>query len=577
MKPRFPILTGGAVCFALAAVAGWNLTGSELVAEVRIAPVSVRSTDRPKRESSHGLPDAVRREMDRLRGISAPADRLRATLELAGRIPLAEIRGWIEGRWFSVGDGFDAQLFRQILLNRWLAGDPDSALLWAADQRESKDAVEIRDLMAATDPRRLLAFFHDHPNPAAQGRLLAQLAKKNPALALESLATMIDPDGHQGTGSVTDFNLKYAFKDLAAALPTELKAALAGISPDMAARAQGALFTRGLEISFDATLAELAARADGCAIFLGSFSEIEGLNEKVLDNLASMPHAWRSELARKAGALIEPDSAGRWLDTDLAAAGFSPTEIQSLQARALSFFAGSEPDRAIKLFSTSDLGPRRLGMMDGFFRNLNNADPAKAAGLLATLTSESEIEEASRFMKRGPYLPADASTANPDEWLKKVLTTDQAEQISGALVQLTRDWDMAEKTELANRFRTLPDEEKRRAAAVLAVSSSLGNDLRADALGCLLAQPQAAADPFAPVGGLALKASTFAVKWSAADPAAAAAWVSGLSENDNGFWVRKNLARNWSLYDPAAAAIWVNALPAALQTGVRDFMKSGSP
>ena len=144
-------------------------------------------------------------------------------------------------------------------------------------------------------------------------------------------------------------------------------------------------------------------------------------------------------------------------------------------------------------------------------------------------------------------------------------------------MMLTHNWDEAKKSELGNRFRALPEEEKWRVGSVLADSPRIGNDVRADALRCLLTQSETDGDTSSSFGGVAVKASSFAVKWSKVDPTAAAAWVSALPDNENSLWVRKNLARNWSLYDPTAAAAWVDALPAGVQPGVRDFMAKSLP
>jgi len=572
-----PVRAVGVIGFLTMAALGWKLGEQPPLPVVSQEEKVSKSQKRPTRVIRRSDPPTVAQQrMAGIRAFTSPVERMRATIELANTMPVSEIEGWLEGRWFDTGGGFDLSLFNKILKERWGREDPEGLVLWSV--KNGGNAGAILAGWAQNEPQRVIDFFKAHPNPQLQVNTLTTLARTNPALALQGFQEMA------ANGSALGDQMQYynssLLQELAKNSPAALEAALDSLPPAMKLQAESALIGQKLGVSFDKEFQKLLDRPDGLKIFQ-NLRGIKGLGEKMLANLANLPPAWRSSVASNYYNLIDDSNSKKWFSTDLASAGFTPSETENIRSYALSRLGNKQPEEALKLMAGAGLGAdEKQNVLGNIFGRLSE-EPEKAAKLLALLTSEDDRQTAQKTIDSNGGNTSIAKVEKPDEWLEKVSSTTDPKS-SSSLYSMLRGWDQEKITELTDQFRTMPDDKKQLVAQVLARGQGGYNDgsnpaLQGEALRYVLTNPVAPAEGKEtnasenPVR----QASQLAVGWAKTDPIAASVWVQTLPSGDAKLWAQKNLAANWNQYDPQATGEWLKTLPASERTEVQKFIKSG--
>jgi hypothetical protein len=111
----------------LSASFGWFLAPAS---EANLEEVdSVKATKSANAVSSR-LPSSLRKRLQSIRSYRSEKDRMRATIELARNIPLADAGRWLEEGFFSQREGFSLMLFTRILHDRLKEDDPNGFLAW---------------------------------------------------------------------------------------------------------------------------------------------------------------------------------------------------------------------------------------------------------------------------------------------------------------------------------------------------------------------------------------------------------------------------------------------------------------
>ena len=572
------VRAGAILGFAAMALIGWKMAGQPSPPPTS-APQENASTTKPRPTRvarNSGPPDAVRQRMTSLRAITSPQERMRATIDLAYHLPVSEIEGWMEGRWFNTGGGFDLTLFNKILTERWQKEDPEGILLWKI-KNNGGSTGELLANWAETEPERAAAFLKNLPDKNLQLQALSQIARKNPALALQCLRDL-PPSSTSGDGSGSYYN-RQTLLELAKSSPAELQAALSSLPANLKSQAESILIGQRLQTSFTAEFQQLLDRPDGWKIVSENLSTVKDLKGKILDQLADLPTGWKASIASSSSSLIDAANASKWWDADLEGMGFTDRDAKRIRTTALGRLSSQQPEQALKLMATSEMdASSRSSVISNLFHNLK-PDAENGESLIALLGSDGEKDQARQIIEsnRSPS-PSEQKIEKPADWLATV-AADPKPNNSYQYLSMLRQWEPEKIAELGNQFRAMPDDSKKQVAQLIASNSgsrSLGPELVGDAIRYLVAQPPPTEEEKQTGSHNTIaQASYFAVNWSKSDPAAASAWVQSLPSGDAKLWAQKNLAATWSQYDPQEAGQWVKSLPAKDRTEVENFMKTG--
>jgi hypothetical protein len=571
-------LVGG---FLAMAAIGWNLSGgpSEPVAK-KPAPSDTRpSRERPPRRS--GPRDAAAAKMAVVRNSGTSADRLRATIALANSLPVSAFGDWLSGAWFTLREGPEFTLFTQILRERWLREDPEGFILWSM----KNDPEETSSLLATwteSEPRKFLDFFKRHPaDKNFELQALAGFARNHPDLALRRLLEM---DG-EGPSDRVDYFANDLFQALAEKSPAAFEAALDSLREPMKSQAGKILITQQFKTDYEGELRKLFERHDGFEVYANTAGAMSG---RIMDYLDDLPPDWRKMIPHYCLDLVNPDNAEEWWNADLAAAGFSEREINTLQIATLQQMAVKNPETALKLMESLDFPPQE-GDGDGFRRRAGiiakalSGNPGKTEEIIASLTSEKQRELARRSLagiSEENARNAARQVETPEQWLKNVTAADF--QAGFEYRGMLNGWGPEKLAALGEQFQLLPDEQKQRIAKV--VSGSVDDyyahppALVGDAIRYLLMHPPAGSSGDAApqnVPGSAT-ASRYAARLATSEPEAATAWVASLPEGQPKLWATKNLLLNWSEYDPNAAEGWLKSLSPVTQAEIKKLGKQPS-
>ena len=573
-------IRAGSLCgFFVAAVIGWELAADSQSASTKAPENAANTAQRPPRPARGSGPrDAAKQRVAAIRALGSPEARMRASIALANALPIAEIGAWLDGRWFCTGSGFDLTLFNKILKERWQQEDPDGLMLWSMKSYPDRAGGMLADWAEKQDPQHVLAFFKDHPNPALQLQALLQISKKNPALALQCLQDM--PAGKRSDGGMNSYYGREVLNALAKSSPAALEAALASLPTGLQAQAESILSGQRLEASFSQELQQLIARPDGWKIFSDNLSTGKGLGGKLFAELENLPAAWKNSIASNPNHVVDSTNARQWWDADLEGMGFSARDAKRLRTAAVGAISGKQPAEALKLMNEADIDPSyRQNIISNIFNNLGG-QPEKAESLLALLSSDEERQQARAMVAASSYPSSPQKVETPAEWLEMAKASGPNSTSSYGYLSTLRSWDPEKIAELAKQFAAMPAEGKQQAAIIIASDGSNSSSDRAlvgDAIRYLVAEPVVPAEGSSrgSSGLIDRSASTFAVNWSKADPAAASSWVQSLPASDARSWAQKNLAVNWAQYDPAEARQWVDSLPADDRAAVQEFLKNG--
>lgn len=580
------ITAGLMVAFLAALAVGWHLAGSGPGSNetAEAGPARTRSNaGRPVRE----MGTSARQRMAALRAISDPAERLRATHALVCSLSPSELAKWLEHRWFDSGPGYDATLFNEIARQRMQHEDPDGFL--ALMLRENRgQAAELLTQLAKNDPQRARNMLREHPDPEMEMRMLSALAASDPKLALDML---LESHGVAGDDGFAGSLRMDAVSELARRCPNELEAALPRMTASLRHQVEAALIGVRLVGSFGTEIRKLWARPDGWKLFETALRGNSRIGEGLVDEIANLPSSWRKRVAKNPYQYVTPKNLETWATTDLEAAGFTKGQAEKFRMVVASRLAVTQPEEAIRLAcdfdSTEDNKRSILASVFARYRS----EPEKAERLLAMLSSDEDRAMARRILIPEPVAatkpesaspadsPAPAKIEQPADWLAKAseMGGEAGGMNSSQILSLLQNWDAERLSSLANQFKELPQDQKRKISGILIADFMTEANLRpmqAEAIRFLIGNPLPAADG-SPRKDTALtfNASRLAVSWVKDDPVAASDWVRSLPAGDARQWAQKNLAANWWKYDPDAVNRWIDSLPAADRGPVRESLK----
>lgn len=562
-----------AVLFAAMAAAGWKLGGPAGEEEPPIAskPLQGKSAQRVSARSFRGGPtESAAARMKALRSATRPEDRMRATIEVASTLPVEELGKWIEGSWFSLSSGFDQTLFTKIAMERWRREDPEGLILWSLKNNRG-EGYQMLAGWVADDPRRALDFFKENPDDGNELRLLAEVAKHDPSLALGRLREMLE-GGLPGEVAMFAY---LTVQELAKRLPEELEELLAEMPTTIRHQVEGALTRQRLAGGFQEEVRRLWEQPDGWRRFEAGIS---GLDQKVLAEgivgmLGTMPASWRNRLANEGSSILGRVDAEQMLASDFAGAGFSEEQVSKIRGAVLLQISGINPERVFSQLDTVD-DFMRSPLIRGTMYSLAS-DPEKVGRLMAMLDTETDLELARSALADRDADRSHEMPSEPREWLGRALEVKPGHEFQ--LVHSIDQWDAERVAGLQEGFRAMSDEDKSGVARVIAQGGGYGNSeslrsLQGEAIRHLVENPPA------PVSGedtdsIAMQAASYAARQVRTDPDAATGWVQTLPGGPVKLEVQKNIATNWALYDTAAAKRWVASLPATERGEVEAFMK----
>ena len=562
------------------AVVGWNLGGNS-GEKPATGPLPVNSrSSRPERvvRARPGPSGEAARRLEAIRATANPSERMRATIDLANSLSVADFAAWLGGAWFTPRGGMEAIVFKQILLERWRQEDPEGLLLWHRENA-SEAADSMFSAWAETEPQRLLDFFKKHPYNEAELGALSQIAEKHPELALRRLQEMIAAGMPSDELSRSEFVIEVLAKQAPAALEAILDALPVALKSD----AEEILISRKMQDAFATELRKLQERPDGFQLLFGIYARNNELEGKLIDKLTDLPASWRDQIASRVDIFIRSDDATKWAAADLEGAGFTAEQTRDIRAVAVSRLLSSEPEAAFEILVVLDLPQdQKERMLRSLSQSLRDT-PEKAEALLTRLGSEEERQIARKaFQPTQNVEPEIKPIEQPAEWLATV----------GALAggytpaiyfDMVRDWEPGKIAALVTGFQSLPEEQKFHLARIIGSNDYFDDyPLRGMALAYIVAHPSEKLfsddpDPFAepdPRDGtsqtIAL-ATDYAVRLAKENPEQAGDWIQALPDGDAKFYAAKNLQSVWSLYDPAAAERWLKSLPAATREKVKEL------
>lgn len=557
--------------FLTMGIIGWNIADQDVpkpVAKEEQASVESKSTKRIDRQSRRfGAPEAVRKRMAGIRTISAPGDRMRATIELANTLPVSEIAAWLDGRWFDTGQGFDVTLFNKILRKRWANEDPEGLMLWDIKNKSGNPTGTLAT-WAKSDPQRVLDFFKAHPNREMELASLAVMAEKNPAMALQALGEMeFSAQDRSGMGQHYFIEL---MKQLAISSPAALESAIGSMPASMQLSAEAALSGERLKTGFDTEIDRLFAREDGWKIFQMALNNSENIGDSLFNHLADLPPRWKSALSSRIFSMISNTAPEKWCSVDLQGMGFSEADASRIRSMALTKYGYKDPAAALKLMADANMSESARNMIIGnVFRNYNGGAD-KVDSLVALLTSEKDQAAARAALSANHNQKP--SSVSPSEWLDQVgFSTGSSYQYLMSLSQ----WDKEKLGQLTDDFRSLPDEKKQVVARRLVQNideRQTSMELQGDALHYLVLNPEEP-KPGESRQNISGKVSEYAVKLAKDDPYAAADWIGRLPTGESREWAQKNLAANWAQVDPDATEQWIGSLPAGERDAVKEYVE----
>lgn len=571
---KSPERIAGFAAGSLALVAlGWWLGG---IGEVPNTPADSNPSNSrgiPRERATKprsGSPAAVQAALQAIRDETSPSERLRAAIELANTLPMAELADWIDGKWFDVRGGAELMVFTQILTTRWQHEDPASCAAWAMTHDPDLARTTL-NAWATRDPRAVLAFFQSHPDDRLELRTMTAMTATDPKLVLARLQEMLARGVAReiGTPTSTDFLLR----ELAIKAPAQLTAALDSLPPAARQQAESALVGQRLTTDFAGELSRLIAQPDGLKLFRNNISGITGVNDPLLARLGELPPEWRKWIVNNPELLMDWKQPERFWQTDFAAAGFSADQEDQLRTKALTYLASLQPRKALEWLDEAGMSYVEHNAVIATSMRGAAKSPTEQAALIALLKTEEDRQVATKALTSRAFPSMRTEIPTPDSWLTEATATDPTKTPSYTLASDLTRMSREQLAELKGRLKTLPDEQKLQVARKIGSlpNSDVEPTLKGEAIGCLVAQP---GDEKAAQANLRM-AAEHANLWAQSDPAAAGEWARTLPPGDPKLWAMRNLAASWAQYDPAAAKQWVDSLPATDHKEVAEYLSLG--
>ena len=136
---------------------------------------------------------------------------------------------------------------------------------------------------------------------------------------------------------------------------------------------------------------------------------------------------------------------------------------------------------------------------------------------------------------------------------------------------MLNQWNESQLQELTTQLRSLPAATKVQTAKNLSlywgrVTIERQPQLYAEAIRILASEK--GDDP-----ETIRTATSYALEWGRANPAAASKWIASLPAGAAKISARNAIAVRWSKLDPAAASAWVDSLPNKDRSEVREILR----
>jgi hypothetical protein len=560
-----PLHRAGWTAAILASAAlGWLLAGGD---DPPPAPRVSRPPLRERQAANHrGPPAPVQAALQVIREASEPIERLRATIELANSLPVADLEAWLGGHWFDLRGGPEFIVFKDILTTRWQHEDPAGCAAWAMTHDPGLAETTL-NAWATRAPQAVLAFFKAHTNDRLEMDTMTAVAAVDPAVALARMRELL------AANPATRYPL-FALRTLAMKVPAELTAVLDTLPPAARNAAESELVGQRLTVDFAGELRRLIEKPDGLWLMVENFGQVAGAADGLLAHLNALPPEWQQFMVKHPELLLDENHPEKLWRTDLEAAGFSADQVWQLREKVLDRLTTSQPRQVLGWLDEVDLGRRtRRALIEKCLSSASS--PAEKTALVALLKSTADRQVATAILEQPAPAPAAAKAPDPGAWLTEAAAWDPEE---GSFYSLVEDLDEMSREQLADleqRFQALPEDQKIKASEALIDLS--GRDfsptLKGDAIRCLIASPPDDQVTASPIKFRVNLAANHAAQWAQTDPTAAGAWAITLPPGAPKFWAMRNVAATWATYDPTAAKQWVDSLPAADRKEVADYLK----
>jgi hypothetical protein len=561
--------------FGLCAAAGWIAGRDRAPSDVEASTTGTMASKTDRSPAKGGEPSEVTAMLAPLRAAGNTEERLRATIQLADNIPLADIERWLSSGWFKGGEDMQANLFQRSLLSRWQEADPGRMLEYCL-RRDIRITYEFSQDWASREPAAALALIEGQTNPQMRSSMLGQmgaaLAKADPQLVLSRITGLA-----KLSGADNQYEIQGILHQLAESAPALLEAQLATLPRNAQDLARRGLARSSLRKDFAGGLAGLLGQKDGMQTFAEVVGSDQDLMKKVAGDPGSLPPGWLGAVTSGPGSYyMVHENPAQWLEIDLAGLGLNENEAENIRNQALSRLGGKNPEKLKALISGGTLNEdeNRIAVQGLVF----GLDTQAAADWIAGLTDEAELQAAKEALasKAGS---SDAEEVTPSSLLGDIAANGR--EISWAETRLIGKWDREQIQALNDGFDALTAEQKGAVAArfITRRDRQMPVEFQGKALAYLLENPDArpAQQDSQSIRdrSLANSACDLAARWADQDPAAAAAWVTKLPEGTERLWAAKNLAARWAEYEPAAVQRWIGSLSASERAEVTTFMNSG--
>ncbi|WP_035608697.1 hypothetical protein [Haloferula sp. BvORR071] len=555
--------------FSLCAVVAWlaSRTPASSTATADAADAG-KAAKTARVAAKSAMPSEVLAMLAPVRAAQDTEERLRATIQLATNIPMADIEKWLSATWFDGTEDMQSSLFTRTLLSRWQEEDP-AAMLSFCLKKQIRITYEFAGEWARRDPAAALACIEEQADPTLRSSMLSYmgdaLSKADPQLVASHIVSLSAAFDSQNQS----YMVSNMIRNLAMSSPELLRAQAANWPAALQGAVRNSLAAASLKKSFASGLAELSSQEGGKAIFMSVVGNDDALMKEISRNPSALPEGWFGQLlsSGSAGYYLVREDPVKWLDMDLGELGLTAEQARNLRSNALNGLVSKDKEKLKALIAGGELDDNeRTHAIRNLVMNMKQED---ADAWIAGLNEEDQKIANATSSGRSQSSEKDVTPAG---LLGDLAQADR--KIGWNEARAVGKWGSEQMQVLNSQFDSLPADQKAVVAGKFLTNdhSELPAPFRAKALGYLLANPQPAPAEEAPAprngfsqrrgDPLASAACNIAVKWVADDSVAAAAWVKGLPTGEARKWASRNLVVQWAEYEPAAARQWIASMPA---------------
>lgn len=488
--------------------------------------------------------------LDALRLAGTPSRQIAAALELAGLTAVAEIRDLLEHS-HEFPDNSSQEVAIATLLKRWLELDPRAALEFCR-MRHPRFLPRLAGQWSLSHPDEAVAWVKTHRNAQPEWmELCKSISTRDPAKGWDMLGRLPGLDTRHTTLQIDAIVRRLVAGDMERAI-----ASLHTMPPAVVAAARKAIAERLMES--DPDKAWEWARSQSKPLEATGAALAQAMKEDAGKSLEFMKSLSAADLKT---AINQSDYGRRWIiSPDFAErlAADTGLDAASKQLIADSLFgrlSWTGADRAASLWPLMS-GDAQARQLPNYVRNWSRQDSAAAQAWVESLP-EGELRTGALAVRAAFEKPD--STAEPgDPGDRLAVEFTQGLYIEGNDPRISR----LNATQLGKILTSVKANDSHSVGQILSGLSASNPRLAAAWL------ESAALD--STNGPMAAR---FSANWAGNDPAAAAAWVSGLPPDGHLARVAaRNVAGEYARYAPEQAAEWIGTLPAG---PVRDAARAG--